>query len=200
MDEITQILKGYSHDDTVMRGEMFTILYDELKKIAVGELKREDTGHTLQSTALVHEAFLKLINLRSCQWENRYHFFVTAAEVMRRILIDHARTKKRIKRGSGKKVVSLADSGDNVESRGTAESDDLGEMLEKLDEALAELSELSPQKAELVKLRFFAKMTIEQAAEILGISRSTADRYWTFSKAWLYLRMDGSTNLESDCS
>lgn len=192
MEEITLVLRNYADDDTVMRGELFSFLYDDLKKIAIGQMARENAGHTLQSTALVHEAFLKLMDLRSCQWNNRRHFFVAAAEIMRRILIDHARGKKRIKRGGEFKRVpieaTLLDS-DNIRPDDSPSAD----VLCELEEALVELEELSPQKAELVKLRFFARLTLPQIAEILDISTSTADRYWAFSKAWLYQKMTCET-------
>ena len=192
MEEITLVLRNYADDDTVMRGELFSFLYNDLKKIAIGQMARENAGHTLQSTALVHEAFLKLMELRSCQWNNRRHFFVAAAEIMRRILIDHARGKKRIKRGGEFKKVpieaTLLDS-DNIRPDDSPSAD----VLCKLEEALVELEELSPQKAELVKLRFFARLTLPQIAEILDISTSTADRYWAFSKAWLYQKMTCET-------
>ena len=192
MEEITLVLRNYADDDTVMRGELFSFLYNDLKKIAIGQMARENAGHTLQSTALVHEAFLKLMELRSCQWNNRRHFFVAAAEIMRRILIDHARGKKRIKRGGEFKKVpieaTLLDS-DNIRPDDSPSAD----VLCELEEALVELEELSPQKAELVKLRFFARLTLPQIAEILDISTSTADRYWAFSKAWLYQKMTCET-------
>ena len=197
MEEITQVLKSYAGDDVVMRGELFSILYDDLKRIAIGQMTRENAGHTLQSTALVHEAFLKLVNLRSCQWNNRRHFFVAAAEIMRRILIDHARRKKRIKRGGALKRVAIESAQLDAaasEPGNTPYSDDLCE----LEAALIELEELAPQKAELVKLRFFAKLSLPQIAEILDISTSTADRYWAFSKAWLYKKMTCETESPQD--
>lgn len=188
MDDITQVLKNYADDDTVMRGELFSILYDDLKNIAIGQMTRENAGHTLQSTALVHEAFLKLIDLRSCQWNNRHHFFVAAAEIMRRILIDHARGKKRIKRGGELKRVPIESAALESDKRRSVDSPSIN-MLCELEEALVELEQLAPQKAKLVKLRFFARLSLPQIAEILEISTSTADRYWAFSKAWLYQKM-----------
>jgi len=196
MEEITQVLKNYADDDTVMRGELFSILYDDLKKIAVGQMTRENAGHTLQSTALVHEAFLKLINLRSCQWNNRRHFFVAAAEIMRRILIDHARGKNRIKRGGDLKRVAIESA--QLDAAASKPDNPSSEVLCELEAALVELEELAPQKAELVKLRFFAKLSLPQIAEILDISTSTADRYWAFSKAWLYQKMTCETEASQD--
>jgi len=196
MEEITQVLKNYADDDTVMRGELFSILYDDLKKIAIGQMTRENAGHTLQSTALVHEAFLKLINLRSCQWNNRRHFFVAAAEIMRRILIDHARGKNRIKRGGDLKRVAIESA--QLDAAASKPDNPSSEVLCELEAALVELEELAPQKAELVKLRFFAKLSLPQIAEILDISTSTADRYWAFSKAWLYQKMTCETEASQD--
>ena len=151
-------------------------------------MQRERAGHTLQATALVHETFLKLMKLESCAWKNRYHFFVTAAEVMRKILIDHARSKARIKRGGGQQRVAVASLDAAAVERIEFPADQ--EHILALDMALEELENIAPDKAQVVKLRFFARMTYEQIADLLGISKSTAERHWVFCKAWLNRKID----------
>lgn len=149
--QITQILKALSVDDPQYRTMLFSALYDDLHRIAQGQMRRESAGHTLQGTALVHETFLKLMQLKECQWANRRHFFNTAAEVMRHILIDHARNRSRQKRGGQLQRVALAT--DQIETN--APSQNSPDDLLELHCALEEFERLSPEKAELVKLRFF---------------------------------------------
>ena len=161
--------------------ELFPLVYDELRQLAAQRMSMEKPGQTLQATALVHEAYLRLVGAEEQNWEGRTHFFCAAAEAMRRILIDNARRKKRLKRGGDREKVTLDDAEFAVE----APSDDLI----ALDEALEKLATEDPTKAELVKLRYFAGLTVEQAAEILKISRATTDRYWSYARAWLFHEM-----------
>jgi RNA polymerase sigma factor (TIGR02999 family) len=159
------------------------LVYDELRKLAAQKLAQEKPGQTLQATALVHEAYLRLVGGEERAWDSRGHFFAAAAEAMRRIVVETARRKKRAKHGGGRErvEVELADLPTRLPP----------DELLSLDEALGRLEQIDPVKARLVSLRFFAGMTIEQAAEALNISRVTAHRYWTFARAWLHQQMTG---------
>jgi RNA polymerase sigma factor (TIGR02999 family) len=161
---------------------LLPLVYDELRKLAAAQMAHEKPGQTLSPTALVHEAYLRLVGDRSGssppEWDGRRHFFAAAAESMRRILVEQARRKGRLKRGGGKRRLDLND----VEIAADGPPDDLL----ALDEALTRLDQLQPERAALVKLRYFAGLTISEAATALGISTSTADRYWTYARAWLY--------------
>jgi RNA polymerase sigma factor (TIGR02999 family) len=162
-------------------GELLPQLYAELRKLAAHRLARERPGQTLQATALVHEAWLRLENSPNQKWNGRAHFFAAAAEAMRRILVDNARRKQRLKHGGG---------GERVEIEAVELAAPLpDEQLLELDEALNQLAGLDPPAAQLVKLRFFAGLTQAEAAEQLGLSRSTADRTWQFARAWLFDRI-----------
>lgn len=178
--KITQLLRSLSGNRNDATAALLPVVYDQLRQLAAGKLASESNGHTLQPTALVHEAYLKLLSSIEDSWENRRHFFSAAAEAMRRILIDHARTKKRIKRGAGVKPVSIH----NLEVPELI-SFDKAEELVSLDSALSKLAELDSVKAELVKIRYFAGLTMPQAAEALGVSLRTAERHWTFARVWL---------------
>ena len=184
MDEpeskITQILKSIGGNRNEMTEHLLPAVYGQLRNLAAGKLAGEAQGHTLQPTALVHEAYMKLLSSIEDSWENRAHFFGAAAEAMRRILIDHARGKKRIKRGGESRPIAL----ENFDAPELI-SEDRSEELLHLDSALSKLAELAPVKAELVKLRFFAGLTMQQAAEALGISLRTAERHWTFARVWI---------------
>ena len=183
MDAITQVLNAIEQGDPRAAGQLLPLVYDELRRLAAHRLAGEGPGHTLQPTALVHEAYLKLVGPDPQRpWNGRVHFFAAAAEAMRRILIDHARRKQRARRGGRMKRVEVEDM-DNVEM--VAESGGADELL-ALDEALTQLAAADARKAELVRLRYFVGLTLEQAAELLGISRATADRHWAFARAWLY--------------
>jgi RNA polymerase sigma factor (TIGR02999 family) len=183
MSDISHILSAVEQGDTHAAEQLLPLVYEELRRLAAQRLAGEGPGHTLQPTALVHEAFLKLLGPGPARaWAGRAHFFAAAAQAMRRILIDHARRKHRARRGGGRKRVEL-DRVDDVEM--VAESGGEDELL-ALDQALARLAAVAPRKAELVRLRYFAGLTLEQAAELLGISRATADRHWAFARAWLY--------------
>jgi RNA polymerase sigma factor (TIGR02999 family) len=180
MDTITQMLNAIDQGDPHAASQLLPLVYDELRRLAAHRLAAEGPGHTLQPTALVHEAYVKLVGPNpQHSWNGRIHFFAAAAEAMRRILIDHARRKHRARRGGGIRRVELEDIAVVAESGGADE-------LLALDEALAQLASADPRKAELVRLRYFVGLTLEQAAELLGISRATADRHWAFARAWLY--------------
>jgi RNA polymerase sigma factor (TIGR02999 family) len=178
MPEVTQILNAIRAGDRHAFQDLLPIVYDELRSLAAQKLNHESAGQTIQATALVHEVYLRLIAPSDPGWDSRGHFFAAAAEAMRRILIDRARAKKRLKRGAGARRLDL-DQLDLTCPEPTEE-------LLALNDALERLSVEDAKKAELVKLRFFVGMTNEQAAEVLGISRSTAERYWAFARAWLY--------------
>ena len=183
MNEVTLVLSAIEAGDPQAAEQLLPLVYDELRRLAARRLAGEGPGHILQPTALVHEAYLKLVGADPQQpWNGRIHFFAAAAEAMRRILIDHARRKHRTRRGGGMKRADLDDL-DDVEM--AAESGGADELV-ALDEALTRLAAADPRMAELVRLRYFAGLTLEQAAELLGISRATADRHWAFARAWLY--------------
>ena len=183
MNDVTRVLSAIEAGDPQAAEQLLPLVYDELRRLAAQRLAGEGPGHTLQPTALVHEAYLKLVGADPQQpWNGRVHFFAAAAEAMRRILIDHARRKRRARRGGGKKRVELGDMDDieMVAERGQADD------LLALDEALTQLAAADPRRAELVRLRYFAGLTLEQAAKLLGISRATADRHWAFARVWLF--------------
>jgi RNA polymerase sigma factor (TIGR02999 family) len=159
-------------------------VYDELRRLAAQRMAREGAGHTLQATALVHEAYLRLVGSNGpdvARWDSRGHFFAAAAEAMRRILIDRARAKGALKRGGNARRLQL--------DQDPLASDDVSAELLELDGAITKLAAEEPIKAELVKLRFFAGLTLEEAARMLDISPATADRYWAYARAWLYNEM-----------
>ncbi len=177
MARITRLLAEVQAGDRGAADELLTLVYDELRRLAAGKLSKERPGQTLQATALVNEAYLRMLGDDDVRWENRGHFFAAAATAMWRILVDSARRKAQLKRGGGLKRRDL-DEADLIE---WPESVDVL----ALDEALDKLAETDPVKVDLVKLRFFTGLTVEEAGEVLGISRTTADRYWRFARAWL---------------
>ena len=181
MTEVTQILAAIEQGDPAgRRATVCPLVYDELRRLAAQKLAQEKPGQTLQATALVHEAYLRLVDPGGERpWNNRVHFLAAAAEAMRRILIDRARDRKRLKRGGDRRRQDL-----DLES--LLEDDAPADDLIDLDEAIARLAEIDAQAAALVKLRLFAGLTIEQAASALGISRRTAERDWTFARTWLF--------------
>jgi RNA polymerase sigma factor (TIGR02999 family) len=179
MNDVTRVLQQIEQGDPLADRSLLPLVYQELRRLAAQKLSREPPGHTLQPTALVHEAYLRLIGPdEKPQWKSRAHFFAAAAETMRRVLVDQARQKKSLKRGGGRERVELEDF--------PAPLAQPQEDLLALDEALEQLAREAPQKAELVKLRCFAGLTLEQAADLLGIARSTASGQWAFARAWLY--------------
>jgi RNA polymerase sigma factor (TIGR02999 family) len=182
MSEITRILAAAEPGDPHAAEQLLPLVYDELRQLAAQKLAQEKPGQTLQATALVHEAYLRLVDTEQArQWNSRGHFFAAAAEAMRRILVESARHKNRLKHGRGRQRVDL-DSGCRVSAAPSLD-------LLALDEALSRLAETEPAKAELVKLRFFAGLTMPEAAAALGVSLATAERHWTFAKAWLYAEL-----------
>jgi RNA polymerase sigma factor (TIGR02999 family) len=174
----TQILQRAEQGDAAAADELLPLVYDELRKLAASKLTREAPGQTLQATALVHEAWLRLGGDQQPEWRNRAHFFAAAAEAMRRILIDRARRKKAGRHGGQAEHLDL----DSLELAAAMPDD----QLLALHEALDRLAAHDAIKAELVKLRFFVGLTIEEAAEVLGLSEPTAKRYWAYARAWLF--------------
>ncbi len=178
---VSRILKRVSKGEVRAAEELLPLVYEELRRLAAARMKNEATEHTLQLTALVHEAYLRLLRSEPQSWDNRRHFFSAAAEAMRRILIEHARSRDRIKRGGAQHREPLADIA-------ISPSVDLSEII-AVHEVLQEFEREMPDKAELVKLRYFAGLDEAAAAETLGISRPTASRWWTFSRAWLFQKL-----------
>ena len=178
MTDVTRILNAIEQGDAKAADELLPLVYEELRRLAAQKMSHEPPGQTLQATALVHEAYIRLVGSEDQNWSGRTHFFAAAAEAMRRILIDNARRKQRLKRGGARQRVDL----DKV----NITFEDPSTNIIALDEALAKLAEEDPVKADLVKLRYFAGLTIEQSAEILNISRATAERYWSYARAWLF--------------
>ncbi len=178
MSEVTRILEELKGGDRRATDRLLSAVYDELRRLAARKLSRERPGQTLQATELVHEAYLRLLGGEAAHWDNSAHFFAASAEAMRRILVEAARRKARLKHGGGLRRREVDEADAIVMSDST-------DMI-ALDEALDKLTREDKVKAELVKLRYFAGLTVEQAGQILGISRATADRYWTFARTWLY--------------
>jgi RNA polymerase sigma factor (TIGR02999 family) len=174
---ITQALVALSAGDTGAHDRLFPMVYDALRDLARRELRRERPDHTLSATALVHEAYLKLVQLDRIDWKGRAHFFGVCAPVMRQVLISHARTRNAAKRGAGAAKVPLTDA--------IAVAEERPADLLALDEALARLGELSPRQAKVVEMRFYAGMSVEETAEALGLSPATVKREWTAARAWL---------------
>ena len=181
MSEVTSILAAIECGDGDAIERLLPLVYDELRGLAQQQMNRERTNHTLQATALVHEAYMRLVDRPEPDWPSRGYFFAAAAEAMRRILIDRARAKGALKRGGRHCRLRL--------DQDPLASDELSGELLDLDEALTKLAAEDVQKAELVKLRFFAGLTMDEAATALGISSATADRHWRYARAWLYQQM-----------
>jgi RNA polymerase sigma factor (TIGR02999 family) len=179
MRELTRILSAIDQGEPHAAEQLLPLVYDELRQLAAQKLAQEKPGQTLDATALVHEAYLRLVDVEQAQhWDSRGHFFAAAAEAMRRILIDQARRKQRPKHGGGRNRISL----DEALSVGDAPDDDLL----ALDEALEKLDRAEPDKAKLVKLHYFAGLSLQEAGKVLNISHRTAKRYWAYARAWLY--------------
>src|SRR5215468_9161202 len=186
MSEVTQILHAIADGDPHAASQLLPLVYDELRKLAAHRLAHQTPGQTLQPTALVHEAYLRLVGDPGDQdWDSRGHFFAAAAEAMRRILVENARRKGRRKRGGGltRRDLDIAEEAAVPEVR---------EDLLALDEALTRLAAVNPQAAELVQLRYFAGLSIPEAAQALGISSRSADRLWAYARAWLHQEMTGA--------
>ena len=190
MSEVTRILHAIDEGDPRAAEQLLPLVYEELRKLAAQKLSQEKPGQTLQATALVHEAYIRLVASgdasapREQYWNSRGHFFAAAAEAMRRILVERARHKKSVKAGGGRQRVELAD---------VATGEEPGDDLLRLHEALEKLEKKDKRKADLVKLRFFAGLTNEQAARVLGMSTSTADNDWAYARSWLRLEISGES-------
>ena len=184
MSDVTRILNAIEEGDQAASEELLPLVYDELRLLAAQRLSHEKPGQTLQATALVHEAYIRLVGGDSQSWNSQGHFFGAAAEAMRRILIENARRKQKLKHGGGQNRVNLSEAEMAFEK-------DINDLL-ALDEALSKLAREDRVKAELVKLRYFAGLTLEQAAEALKISRATASRYWSYVQAWLFHEVNGA--------
>jgi RNA polymerase sigma factor (TIGR02999 family) len=188
MADVTQILNAIEHGDPHAAAQLLPLVYEELRKLAAQKLAQEKPGQTLQATALVHEAYLRLVdNHKAQQWNSRGHFFAAAAEAMRRILVENARRKNAQVRGGDWKRIDLAEA--EVASPANPE------RLLLLDDALSRLTQEDPAAADVAKLRLFAGLPIEEAAQVLGLSRATAFRHWTYARAWLQaqLQEDGES-------
>jgi RNA polymerase sigma factor (TIGR02999 family) len=178
VSDVTKILGAMEQGDRQAAAELLPLVYEELRKLAAAKMASENPGQTLQPTALVHEAWLRLVGDANRKWNDRTHFFAAAAEAMRRILVDNARRKRAQRHGGGQQRLELLDL-----AAPSAPNDD---QLLAVNDALDKFAALDPQKAELVKLRYFVGMTIEETSEALGISKATAKRHWDYAKAWLY--------------
>jgi len=176
--EVTQLLIAWSSGDKAALDKLMPLIHQELRRLAHRYMSRERPGHTLQTTALVNEAYVRLVNRKNVHWQNRAHFFAIAAELMRTILVDHARSHAFAKRGGGARNITL-DEAMVVSQQRAAE-------VVALDEGLKELAAIDPQQSRIVELRFFGGLTIEEIAEVLGLSPATIKREWSTAKAWLY--------------
>ena len=184
MSEVTRILCAIEAGDPHAAEQLLPLVYDELRKLAAQRLALEKPGQTLEATALVHEAYIRLVDVEKAQhWISRGHFFAAAAEAMRRILIENARRKRSLKGGASRQRVNLEEA--------VAYSPEPAADVIALDDALEKLAKEDPVKAQLVKLRYFTGLTVQDAADALGISRATADRYWSYAKTWLYCQITG---------
>ena len=184
MSDVTRILSEIEQGDPAAAEQLLPLVYDQLRRLAVQRMAREKPGQTLDATGLVHEAYLRLVDVEQIQqWDSRWHFFAAAAEAMRRILLNRARDKKRLKRGGGRRKLEL--------DLARLALDSPADELIDLDEALDKLAGEDQRLADLVKLRFFAGLSLADAAEALGIGRRTADRHWAYARAWLYQELYG---------
>jgi RNA polymerase sigma factor (TIGR02999 family) len=184
MSDVTRILSAIAQGDSRAVGELFPVVYDELRRVARAHMLQERANHTLQATALVHETYVRLLGDMDQRWDGRGHFFAAAAEAMRRILVEHARARNTAKRGGRRERVEL-----NEDSPIIAVPCQNVDDLLALDEALDRLAEVDAAKAELVKLLYFAGLKLDEAAAVQGISRTTAYRHWQFARAWLHAAM-----------
>jgi len=183
VSDVTRILEAVERGDGRAAEQLLPLVYAELRRLAAHKMAGENPGQTLQPTALVHEAWLKLVGQENRRWQDRNHFFAAAAEAMRRILIDNARRKLRLRHGGRQQRVQL----DDCAQAATSEDD----HVLAVDEALEKLARLDPQRAEVVKLRYFIGLSFQETAEVLGISEPTAKRYWSFARAWLHEEIRG---------
>jgi RNA polymerase sigma factor (TIGR02999 family) len=182
--EITQLLAEWRDGNQQALDELYPLVYDELHRLARRYMSRERKGHTLQTTALINEAYVRLVDQRNVHWANRSHFFAISAQIMRRILIDHARRHAYAKRGGGARQVSL-------DETATVLSDNLSEFL-RLDEALKSLAEFDPRRSQVVELKYFGGLNNDEIAGVLKISKNTVIRDWNMARAWLHSQLSGS--------
>jgi RNA polymerase sigma factor (TIGR02999 family) len=191
VSDVTQVLDAIAAGDPQAAGQLLPLVYDELRRLAAQQLAREAPGQTLDATALVHEAYLRLVGpADERRWKDRGHFFAAAAQAMRHLLVDNARRKRRAKHGGGRRRVALDES---VPAPPASEPDLLA-----LDEALTRLEAADPEAAAMVQLRYFAGLSVEEAADALGTSRATAYRHWTFARAWLLHELSGGPPKKPD--
>lgn len=191
VDEVTTLLRAWSDGDSSALDRLTPLVYNELHNLARWYMNRERPGHSLQTTALVNEAYMRLVDYNRMQWQDRAHFFAVSGQVMRRILVEHARRHNE-RRGGGVPHVSL----DEVLTLGGDECVNPGENLVALDDALTLLAELDPRKVQIVEMRFFGGLTVEETAEVLRVSAITVKRDWRAAKAWLYRELTGGTSDE----
>ncbi len=182
--EITQLLAEWREGNQAALDELYPLVYDELHRLARRYMSRERKGHTLQTTALINEAYVRLVDQRNVHWANRSHFFAISAQIMRRILIDHARRHTYAKRGGGARQVSL-------DETATVVQDNLSEFL-RLDEALKSLAEFDPRRSQVVELKYFGGLNNDEIADVLKISKNTVIRDWNMARAWLHSQLTGS--------
>jgi len=182
-ENVTQLLIDWGKGDKEALDKLVPLVYEELHRQAARYLRHERVGHTLQTTALIHEAYVRLVDQRNVHWQNRAHFFGIAAQMMRRILVDHARTKKRAKRGGSDIRISFTEA--------ALKTPDRNLDIVALDEALERLAEIDEQQSRIVELRFFSGLTVEETAEVLSISTATVKRDWSMAKAWLHREVSG---------
>ena len=175
--EVTRLLVDWGNGDQAALDELIPLVYDELRRVAGRYMRRESQDHTLQTSALVNEAYLRLVDQKSVQWQNRAHFFGVAAQLMRRILVDHARSRSRVKRGGGAQMVSLDEQ--------AVMSKEVAEVI-ALDEALKTLADMDLRKSQIVEMKFFGGLTNEEVAEVLKVTSRTVEREWRKAKAWLH--------------
>ena len=183
MSDVTRILNAIEQGDARAADELLPSVYEELRLLAARKMSQEPPGQTLQATALVHEAYLRLVDAEARSWDSRGHFFTAAAEAMRRILVENARRKKRLKRGGDRQRIDLDDATLSIEAP--------PDNIVALDEALIKLAEENEAIADVVKLRYFAGLSLEQISEIVGFSRRTVSSYWAYARAWLYREIAG---------
>lgn len=181
---VTEMLHDWRNGDQAALDRLIPVVYDELRRQAAGYLRRERPGHTLQSAALIHEAYLRLVNQQNIEWQNRAHFYAIAARLMRQILVDHARRRNASKRGGSDIRVSLEEA--------MVASPETNVDLVALDEALTRLADIDPQQAKIVELRYFSQLSVEETAEVLGVSSRTVRRDWNVAKAWLRQQIVGN--------
>jgi RNA polymerase sigma-70 factor (ECF subfamily) len=179
--DVTELLVSWSNGNQAARDQLMGVVYDELHRLARRYMRRESPGHTLQTSALLNEAFLRLVDQKNVQWQNRAHFFGIAAQMMRRILVDHARSRSYAKRGGGARTLSLDEA--------LIVSDARNEEVVNIHEALERLTEFDARKGQIIELRFFGGLSIEETANVLGVSQGTVMRDWTLAKAWLRREM-----------